>query len=148
MLAEKVGSDIDLKEKFALKALLVDQYSDYEDLNEELLSLDNNEVALLSRQLRRVIQSKAKRYEIRISQNSQGKQFNKLITQKNYHKGNNNNNYTQNYHKNVTTVKNQEVCFECKQPGHYKRECPKIVNNKVLVADGNWDLSDDDEAQD
>lgn len=74
MLAERMRSDIDLKKKgIALKALLVDQDSDDEDLNEELLSLNKNEVSLLSRQLRRVIQSKAK-------QRNMTRDFSKQIT--------------------------------------------------------------------
>lgn len=32
------------------------------------------------------------------------------------------------------------------KPWHYKRECPQLSDNKVLVADGWWDQSDDDEA--
>lgn len=50
MLFEKVGSDSNLyKQGLVFKALLVDQESDDEDLNEELLSLNNSEVAFLSR---------------------------------------------------------------------------------------------------
>lgn len=44
----------------------------------------------------------------------------------------------------VNTTENSNVCFECKQPGHFK-ECPKLANNKVLVAKEGWDLSDDEE---
>lgn len=59
MATEKIGSDLDLKKKgIALKAILADQELDDEDLKEELQSLDVHEVALLSKQLRRVIQSK------------------------------------------------------------------------------------------
>ena len=39
----------------ALKAILIDEDENDEDLNEELQNLDENEVALLTRQFRRVL---------------------------------------------------------------------------------------------
>lgn len=112
MLLEKVGSNTDLKKGLSFKALLVDQECDDEDLNEELLSLNNIEVTLLSRQLRRIIQSKARKYEkgfLKSSnnfRNPKGKQYFKSKAQEGNVKGNN--------FRNANSVENSNVCFECK----------------------------------
>lgn len=53
----------DKKKNMALKAILIDEDENNEELNEELQNLDESEIALLTRQLRRVLQSKAQRYE-------------------------------------------------------------------------------------
>lgn len=91
MLVEKVGSDADIKKKgLTFKALLVNQESDNEDLNEELLSLDNNEVP----------KSKAQ------EGNSKGKQYSKSKAQEGNVKGNN--------FRNANSTENSNVCFECK----------------------------------
>nr|XP_017228692.1 PREDICTED: spindle pole body component 110-like [Daucus carota subsp. sativus] len=50
------------KKNMALKAILIDDDDNDEELNEELKNLDESEIALLTRQLRRVLQSKAQRY--------------------------------------------------------------------------------------
>lgn len=63
MTAERIRIDLDLKKKgIALKVIQVDQENEGKGLKEELQSLDDHEVALLSRQIRRVIQSKTQRY--------------------------------------------------------------------------------------
>ena len=46
----------------ALKAILIDEDENDEELNEELQNLNESEIALPTRQLRRVLQSKAQRY--------------------------------------------------------------------------------------
>ncbi|XP_063948083.1 uncharacterized protein LOC135152179 [Daucus carota subsp. sativus] len=51
----------DKKKNMALKAILIDEEENDEELNEELQNLDESEIALLMRQLRRVLQSKAQR---------------------------------------------------------------------------------------
>jgi hypothetical protein len=167
----------DKKKSMALKAILIDENDNDEELNEELQNLDESEIALLTRQLRRVLQSKAQRYgkgflktnnQQRVF-NSNGRPnysqnytpnyksnfpstgFNKSKGTQNtnaYNNANNNNNppYTPPKHKEQNVEETQEVCFECKQPGHYKRECPKLSKGRILVAENGWDLSEDEEA--
>ncbi|XP_063935386.1 uncharacterized protein LOC135147042 [Daucus carota subsp. sativus] len=167
----------DKKKNMALKSILIDEDENDEDLNEEIQNLDESEIALLTRQLRRVLQSKAQRY---------GKGFLKSNNQQRVFNSNGRPNYSQNYspnyksnfptnsgykgknnqspngYNNANTSNNniytppkpkelnpeetQDVCFECKQPGHYKRECPKLSKGRILVAENGWDLSEDEES--
>ena len=177
-IPEKVAPKVeDKKKNMALKAILIDE-DENDELNEELQNLDESEIALLTRQLRRVLQSKAQRY---------GKGFLKSNNQQRVFNSNGRPNYSQNYssnyksnypstsynkakgNQNINTYSNantstnhpvytppkpkdpfpeetQDVCFECKQPGHYKRECPKLSKGRSLVAENGWDLSEDEEA--
>ncbi|XP_063938003.1 uncharacterized protein LOC135147896 [Daucus carota subsp. sativus] len=161
----------DKKKNMALKAILIDEDENDEELNEELQNLDESEIALLTRQLRRVLQSKAQRYgKGFLKSNNQQRVFNSngrpnysqnyspnyksnFPTNSGYNKGKTNqspngyntNNYTPSKQKEQTPEETQEVCFECKQPGHYKRECPKRSKGRILVAKNGWDLSEDEE---
>ncbi|XP_063942630.1 uncharacterized protein LOC135150298 [Daucus carota subsp. sativus] len=161
----------DKKKNMALKAILIDEDENDEELNEELQNLDESEIALLTRQLRRVLQSKAQRYgKGFLKSNNQQRVFNSngrpnysqnyspnyksnFPTNSGYNKGKTNqspngyntNNYTPPKQKEQTPEETQEVCFECKQPGHYKRECPKLSKGRILVAENGWDLSEDEE---
>nr|XP_017239461.1 PREDICTED: putative histone-lysine N-methyltransferase 1 [Daucus carota subsp. sativus] len=169
------------KKNMALKAILIDDDDNDEELNEELKNLDESEIALLTRQLRRVLQSKAQRYgKGFLKSNNQQRVFNSNgrpnysqnytpnyksnFPPSGYNKGKgiqnsnsnsynnannnniNNNNYTSPKPKEPVQEDTQDVCFECKQPGHYKRECPKLAKGRVLVAENGWDLSEDEEA--
>ncbi|XP_063941233.1 uncharacterized protein LOC135149438 [Daucus carota subsp. sativus] len=167
----------DKKKNMALKSILIDEDENDEDLNEEIQNLDESEIALLTRQLRRVLQSKAQRY---------GKGFLKSNNQQRVFNSNGRPNYSQNYspnyksnfptnsgykgknnqspngYNNANTSNNniytptkpkeqnpeetQDVCFECKQLGHYKRECPKLSKGRILVAENGWDLSEDEDS--
>ncbi|KAL8105311.1 hypothetical protein AgCh_029194 [Apium graveolens] len=162
----------------ALKAILIDEDENDEELNEELQNLNESEIILLTRQLRRVLQSKAQRYgKGFLKSNNQQRIFNsngRPNYPQNYSSNNKNNFPSTSYNKgkgnqNMNTYSNanvstthpvyippkpkdasleetQDVCFECKQPGHYKRECPKLSKGRSLVAENSWDLSEDEEA--
>ncbi|XP_063945976.1 uncharacterized protein LOC108203293 [Daucus carota subsp. sativus] len=169
------------KKNMALKAILIDDDDNDEELNEELKNLDESEIALLTRQLRCVLQSKDQRYgKGFLKSNNQQRVFNSNgrpnysqnytpnyksnFPTSGYNKGKgiqnsnsnsynnannnniNNNNYTPLKPKEPIQEETQDVCFECKQPGHYKRECPKLAKGRVLVAENGWDLSEDEEA--
>ncbi|XP_063942736.1 uncharacterized protein LOC135150383 [Daucus carota subsp. sativus] len=167
----------DKKKNMALKSILIDEDENDEVLNEEIQNLDESEIALLTRQLRRVLQSKAQRYgKGFLKSNNQQRVFNsnrRLNYSQNYspnyksnfptnsgYKGknnqspngynnantSNNNNYTPPKPKEQNPEETQDVCFECKQPGHYKRECPKLSKGRILVAENGWDLSEDEES--
>ncbi|XP_074323861.1 uncharacterized protein LOC141660773 [Apium graveolens] len=154
----------------ALKAILIDEDENDDELNKELENLDEQESALLTRQLRRVLQSKAQRYgkgflktgnQQRVF-NSKGRpNYKNNFPTTSYAKGkgvqphannaynNNNLNYSSNYAppkpKEEIPEETQNVCFECKQPGHFKLECPKLSKGRVLVAESGWDLSEDED---
>ena len=166
----------DKKKNMALKSILIDEDENDEDLNEEIKNLDESEIALLTRQLRRVLQSKAQRYgKGFLKSNNQQRVFNsngrpnysQNYTQNyksnypstGYNKGkinqspngynnanNNNNTYSPPKPKEQIPEETQDVCFECKQPGHFKRECPKLSKGRTLVAENGWDLSEDEES--
>ncbi|KAL8135018.1 hypothetical protein AgCh_009883 [Apium graveolens] len=62
-IPEKVAPKVEDKNKnMVLKAILIDEEKNDEELNEELQNLNESEIALRTRQLRRVLQSKAQRY--------------------------------------------------------------------------------------
>ena len=168
----------DKKKNMALKAILIDEDENDEELNEELQNLDESEIALLTRQLRRVLQSKAQRYgkgflktnnQNRVfnsngrpnySQNytpnyksnfpntsyNKGKGVQNTNTYNNANNSNNNPTYTPPKQKEQNQEETKDVCFECKQPGHFKRECPKLQKGRILVAENGWDLSEDEDA--
>lgn len=77
-ISDKVVPKTDDKRKnMALKAILIDEEENDDELNEELENLDEHEVSLLSRQLRRVLQSKAQRYgKGLLKSNNQNQVFN------------------------------------------------------------------------
>ncbi|XP_063942806.1 uncharacterized protein LOC135150437 [Daucus carota subsp. sativus] len=128
----------DKKKNMALKSILIDEDENDEDLNEE--------IALLTRQLRRVLQSKAQRYGKGFLK-SNNQQRGKINQNPNgYNNANNNNTYTPPKPKEQNSEETQDVCFECKQPGHFKRECPKLSKGRTLVAENGWDLSEDEES--
>ncbi|XP_063948178.1 uncharacterized protein LOC135152254 [Daucus carota subsp. sativus] len=158
----------------ALKSILIDEDENDEELNEELQNLDESEIALLTRQLRRVLQSKAQRYgKGFLKSNNQQRVFNsngrpnysqnytpnnksnypttgynkgKINQSPNgYNNANNNGTYTPPKPKEQNPEETPNVCFECKQPGHFKRECPKLFKGRILVAENGWDLSEDEE---
>ncbi|XP_063942762.1 uncharacterized protein LOC135150405 [Daucus carota subsp. sativus] len=158
----------------ALKPILIDEDENDEELNEELQNLDESEIALLTRQLRRVLQSKAQRYgKGFLKSNNQQRVFNsngrpnysqnytpnnksnypttgynkgKINQSPNgYNNANNNGTYTPPKPKEQNSEETPNVCFECKQPGHFKRECPKLSKGRILVAENGWDLSEDEE---
>ncbi|XP_063936111.1 uncharacterized protein LOC135147189 [Daucus carota subsp. sativus] len=164
----------DKNKNMALKSILIDEDDNDEELNEELQNLDESEIALLTRQLRRVLQSKAQRYEKGfLKSNNQQRVFNsngrpnysqnytpnyksnypttgynkgKVNQSPNaYNHANNNHTYTPPKPKEQNLEEVQVVCFECKQPGHFKRECPKLSKGRILVAENGWDLSEDEE---
>ena len=164
----------DKKKNMALKSILIDEDENDEELNEELQNLDESEIALLTRQLRRVLQSKAQRYgKGFLKSNNQQRVFNsngrpnysqnytpnyksnypttgynkgKVNQSPNaYNHANNNHTYTPPKPKEQNPEEAQDVCFECKQPGHFKRECPKLSKGRILVAENGWDLSEDEE---
>ncbi|KAL8120843.1 hypothetical protein AgCh_017861 [Apium graveolens] len=95
---EKVAPKVeDKKKNMALKAILIDEDENDEELNEELQNLDESEIALLTRQLRHVLQSKAQRYR---------KGFLKSNNQQRVFNSNGRPNYSQNYSSNY---KNEEA---------------------------------------
>ncbi|KAL8134595.1 hypothetical protein AgCh_009571 [Apium graveolens] len=53
--------------------------------------------------------------------------------------------YTPPKPKDPSPEETQDVCFEYKQPNHYKREYPKLSKGRSLVAENGWDLSEDEE---
>ncbi|XP_063938069.1 uncharacterized protein LOC135147938 [Daucus carota subsp. sativus] len=112
----------DKKKNMALKAILIDEDENDEELNEELQNLDESEIALLTRQLHRVLQSKAQRY---------GKGFLKSNNQQRVFNSNGRPNYSQNYSPN------------------YKSNFPTnsgYNKGRILVAENGWDLSEDEES--
>nr|XP_017248632.1 PREDICTED: RING finger protein PFF0165c-like [Daucus carota subsp. sativus] len=138
----------------ALKSILIDEDENDEELNEELQTLDESEIALLTRQLRRVLQSKAQRpnYSQNYTPNNKsnypttGYNKGKINQSPNgYNNANNNGTYTPPKPKEQNPEETPNVCFECKQPGHFKRECPKLSKGRILVAENGWDLSEDEE---
>nr|XP_017228312.1 PREDICTED: protein PFC0760c-like [Daucus carota subsp. sativus] len=138
----------------ALKSILIDEDENDEELNEELQNLDESEIALLTRQLRRVLQSKAQRpnysqnYTPNHKSNYPTTGYNKGKVNQSpnaYNHANNNHTYTPPKPKEQNPEEAQDVCFECKQPGHFKRECPKLSKGRILVAENGWDLSEDEE---
>ncbi|KAL8093193.1 hypothetical protein AgCh_035182 [Apium graveolens] len=178
-IPEKVTPKVDDKKKnMALKAILINENDNDEELNEELQDLNESEITLLTRQLRRVLQSKAQRYEKGfLKSNNQQRVFNSNrrpnysqnyssnyksnFPSMSYNKGKGNQNmntysnanvstnhpvYTPPKPKDASPEETQDVYFKCKQPGHYKRECPKISKGRSLVAENGWDLSEDEEA--
>ncbi|XP_074337291.1 uncharacterized protein LOC141674486 [Apium graveolens] len=120
-LQEKVIPKVeDKKKNMALKSILIDEEENDDELNEEIQNLDESEIALLTRQLRRMQNTNV---------------FN-----------NNTPTYTPPKQKEQNKEEIQEVCYECKQPRHFKRECPKLIKERSLVAENGWDLSEDEEA--
>lgn len=103
----------------ALKAILIDEEHNDDDLNKEIQNL---ETASLSKQLRRVLQSKAQRYgkgKNRVFNSKGRKNFKSNYPTKNYNKDKVIQ-QTQNNYNNVCVPNKQkeqepeEVCFECK----------------------------------
>ncbi|XP_074351403.1 uncharacterized protein LOC141690510 [Apium graveolens] len=122
-LQEKVIPKVEYKKKnMALKSILINEEENDDELNEEIQNLDESKIALITRQLRR-----------------KGMQNTNVYN-------NNTPTYTPPKQKEQNTEEIQEVCYECKQPGHFKRECPKLVKGRSLVAENGWDLSEDEEA--